>query len=85
MLTCYRFVTRPATTGGFLRAGNTTLIIGTEDEKVGRAIEIIGNESKRRTEIVPSTAAYDIGRWSRNLCDWRSRILQIIIVIITII
>lgn len=57
-------VTRLATTGGFLRAGNTTMIIGTEDEKVEKAIEIIGNESKRRTEIVPSTASYDIGRYA---------------------
>ena len=29
-------VTRLATTGGFLRAGNTTLIIGCEDEKVDK-------------------------------------------------
>lgn len=57
-------VTRLATTGGFLRAGNTTIIVGTEDDKVDTAIEIIGNESKRRTEIVPSTASYDIGRYA---------------------
>ena len=57
-------VTRLATTGGFLRAGNTTIIVGTEDEKDDKAIEIIGNESKRRTEIVPSTASYDIGRYA---------------------
>ncbi len=57
-------VTRLATTGGFLRAGNTTIIVGTEDDKVEKAIEIIGNESKRRTEIVPSTASYDIGRYA---------------------
>ena len=55
-------VTRLATTGGFLRAGNTTIIVGTEDDKVEKAIEVIGNESKRRTEIVPPTASYDIGR-----------------------
>ena len=30
----------------------------------GWAIEVIGNESKRRTEIVPSTASYDIGRYA---------------------
>lgn len=58
------FVTRLATTGGFLRAGNTTIIVGTDDEKVEQVIEIIGNESKRRTEIVPSTASYDIGRYA---------------------
>ena len=57
-------VTRLATTGGFLRAGNTTIIVGTEDDKVEKAIEVIGNESKRRTEIVPYTASYDIGRYA---------------------
>ena len=57
-------VTKLATTGGFLKAGNTTLIIGTDDDKVEHVIKIIGNESKRRTEIVPSTAAYDIGRYA---------------------
>ena len=57
-------ITRLATTGGFLRAGNTTVIIGTEDDRVDRCIEIIGSESKRRTEIVPSTASYDIGRYA---------------------
>ena len=57
-------VTRLATTGGFLRAGNTTMIVGTEDDKVDHCIEIIGNESKRRTEIVPSAASYDIGRYA---------------------
>lgn len=57
-------VTRLATTGGFLRSGNTTMIVGTQDDKTEEAIEIIGNESKRRTEIVPSTASYDIGRFA---------------------
>ena len=57
-------VTRLATTGGFLRAGNTTIIVGTDDDKVEPCIEIIGSESKRRTEIVPSTASYDIGRYA---------------------
>jgi len=57
-------ITRLATTGGFLRAGNTTMIVGCEDDKVEKAIELIGSESKRRTEIVPSTASYDIGRYA---------------------
>ncbi|MBS3971921.1 MAG: cyclic-di-AMP receptor [Erysipelotrichia bacterium] len=57
-------VTRLATTGGFLRAGNTTLIVGCEDDLVERVIDLIGQESKRRTEIVPSTASYDIGRYA---------------------
>ena len=57
-------VTKLATTGGFLRAGNTTLIIGTDDEKVEDVVSIIGKESCRRTEVVPATASYDIGRFA---------------------
>ena len=57
-------VTLLATTGGFLQAGNTTLIIGTDDEKVEHAVEIIGQESSRRTEMVPSTASYDMGQFA---------------------
>ena len=34
-------VTKLATTGGFLRAGNTTLISGVEDEKLDEALAII--------------------------------------------
>lgn len=34
-------VTRIASTGGFFRRGSTTLMIGTEDEQVDEAMEII--------------------------------------------
>jgi uncharacterized protein YaaQ len=34
-------VTRIASTGGFLRRGNTTLLIGTEEERVDQAMEKI--------------------------------------------
>ncbi len=57
-------VTRLSTTGGFLRAGNTTIIVGVEDEEVDRCIEIIGKECEKRTEVVPSSASYDIGRYA---------------------
>lgn len=57
-------VTKLATTGGFLRSGNTTMIVGCDDDKVQQVIDIIGEESKRRTEVVPSTASYDIGRYA---------------------
>ena len=56
--------TKLATTGGFLRAGNATIIVGSDDDKVEHAIEVIGNEGKRRIEMVPSTASYDVGRFS---------------------
>ncbi len=57
-------VTRLSTSGGFLRAGNTTIIIGTEPDRVDNCIEIIGRECKKRTEVVPSSASYDIGRYA---------------------
>ncbi len=34
-------VTHIASTGGFLRRGNATLLIGTEEDRVDRAIEVI--------------------------------------------
>lgn len=40
-------VTRLATTGGFLMSGNTTLLIGVEDEKVDNVIEIISSNSRK--------------------------------------
>jgi len=43
-------VTRIASTGGFLRRGLSTLMIGLEDEKVDEAIEIIrANTTKPET------------------------------------
>lgn len=54
-------VTRLATTGGFLSAGNTTLIIGCNDNEVDRAVEIIGGESQRRKEAIPSAMVGDMG------------------------
>ena len=57
-------VTKLATTGGFLMAGNTTFIIGTADEKVDEAISIIGQHSKKRTQMVPSSASYGVGMYT---------------------
>lgn len=55
------YVTRLATTGGFLMAGNMTLMIGTEDERVDECIACISKCCKQRTEIVPGTATMGIG------------------------
>ena len=46
--------TKLATTGGSLRAGNTTLMIGVEDDKVDAVKEIISDNCKKRKEIVPT-------------------------------
>lgn len=50
-------VTKLASTGGFLSMGNTTIIVGCEDNLVEQAIEIIGTKAKRRTEIAPATTS----------------------------
>ncbi|AKL93590.1 hypothetical protein CACET_c00720 [Clostridium aceticum] len=49
-------MTKLATTGGFLRAGNTTLLVGTEDEEVDRVISIIKDNCESRKEMVASPA-----------------------------
>ena len=49
-------VTKLSTTGGFLKAGNTTLLVGTEDDRVDHALEIIAQHSKKRTQVMPSSA-----------------------------
>jgi uncharacterized protein YaaQ len=46
-------ITKLSSTGGFLRAGNTTLLIGVEDEEVESALDIIKENSKTR-EITTS-------------------------------
>ncbi len=64
-LTKERFqVTKLATTGGFLMAGNSTFICGTDDDKVDQVLEIIGKHSKKRTQMVPSSASYGVGMYT---------------------
>ena len=54
-------VTKLATTGGFLMSGNTTFLVGTDDEKVDTVIDIVGTYSKKRKQMVPSSASYGVG------------------------
>lgn len=53
-------ITKIATTGGFLKAGNTSIIVGVEDEKLQEAIDLIGKEAKKRKEVTSATATYDV-------------------------
>ena len=53
--------TKLSTTGGFLMAGNMTLMIGTEDERVDDCIACISKCCKQRTEIVPGAASIGLG------------------------
>ncbi|MBP3372618.1 MAG: cyclic-di-AMP receptor, partial [Clostridia bacterium] len=44
-------VTKLATTGGFLRAGNTTLLVGVDDDKFDAAMAVIEKVCKSRKQI----------------------------------
>ncbi|MCQ6281848.1 cyclic-di-AMP receptor [Bacillus sp. EB600] len=44
--------TKLATTGGFLRSGNTTFLIGTEDIRVDKALQIIQENCRSRDQLV---------------------------------
>lgn len=48
------YFTRMASTGGFLTGGNSTLLIGTEEDRVPQAIAIIRQNCSRRTEKISS-------------------------------
>lgn len=50
-------VTKLATTGGFLRAGNTTLIVGVEDERLESALGVVERICKSRKQVVNSGIA----------------------------
>ena len=47
--------TQLASTGGFLRAGNTTILVGVEESLVPAAIEVIKEHSRSRQAIVPTS------------------------------
>ena len=53
-------VTRLASTGGFLRRGNTTLLVGVEDNAVERAVSIV-----RRTAPGALSITLDLERYER--------------------
>ncbi len=44
-------LTKLASTGGFLSSGNTTLLIGVEEERVQEALDIIKENCKTRKKI----------------------------------
>lgn len=47
-------VTKLATTGGFLRSGNTTLLIGVDNEKLESAMKVIEKVCKSRKQVATS-------------------------------
>ena len=53
--------TRLSTTGGFLLAGNVTLLVGVEEERLQAAIDIIHRYSHSRREMVPALTEMSYG------------------------
>ena len=54
-------ITKLATTGGFLRAGNVTILIGLEDSRLDEAMDLIRKYSNTRKQIIPTTANLGVG------------------------
>lgn len=54
-------VTKLSTTGGFLMVGNTTFLIGADDDKVAKAKAIIKDCSQRRTRVTTTTSGFGTG------------------------
>ncbi len=54
-------VTKLSTTGGFLMIGNTTLLIGAEDDKVSRVKDIICEYSQTREKTAVTTSSLGRG------------------------
>lgn len=44
--------TKLASTGGFLRSGNTTFLIGVEDERINEVLKLIKENCKAREQLV---------------------------------
>ena len=65
VLTEHQFsVTRLATTGGFLKKGNATLMIGTDENRVDEAIVLIHETCGKRQRITCDMPAPGIGAMS---------------------
>ncbi|CCP88911.1 conserved hypothetical protein [Candidatus Phytoplasma solani] len=58
------FTTRLATKGGFLKEVNATFILGVKEEQVEKALEIIGQHSKKQTQMIPNNIMNQFSAYS---------------------
>ena len=65
-------ITKLATTGGFLKAGNVTILIGLDESKLDECFDIIREHSSSRKQIIPTTAelAWAFSRPRRCRSKW---------------
>ena len=50
--------TKLSTSGGFLKIGNVTVLVGVEDEKVDEVVGIFRNCCSRRTQMIPAAPPF---------------------------
>ena len=50
--------TKLSTSGGFLKMGNATILVGVEDERVDEVTEIFKNCCSRRTQMISTTPPF---------------------------
>jgi uncharacterized protein YaaQ len=55
--------TRISSTGGFLRVGNTTLMMGIDDHELDDVIRIVDKNCRERTETIQPEIIGDIHEW----------------------
>ena len=53
--------TKLSTTDGFLIAGNVTILIGVDEERVQTVIDIIKEQSHSRKQMIPTTTEMSYG------------------------
>ncbi len=59
--------TKLSTTGGFLRAGNVTLLIGAADERVDEIIGVITDCCSKHTQIINSASVLNAEQYFTSL------------------
>ncbi len=50
--------TKLSTSGGFLKTGNVTVLVGVDDDKVDSLIEIFRSCCSRRTQMIPTAPPF---------------------------
>ncbi len=63
------FVTKLSTTGGFLMVGNTTLLIGTEDDRIGEIKSILSKHCATRKKISPTSDSLGRGLLNEGIAE----------------
>lgn len=59
--------TKLSTTGGFLKTGNVTFLIGVEEEKVDSCLDIMRDCCSKRTQMVSTGAGSHIDQFFTSL------------------